>query len=104
GVMQRAALQRLGREDAGLDVLVMSETPIPRTLALTWCADLVVSTLDELPPGRTPIKTEVVREGQGARMYERIRSEVAAGRQAYVVYPLVEEAEKPHVKAANERG
>jgi ATP-dependent DNA helicase RecG len=100
GVMQRAALQRLGGGDGGLDVLVMSATPIPRTLALTLYGDLVVSTLDELPPGRTPIRTEVVREGQGARMYERIRSEVAAGRQAYVVYPLVEESEKSSLKAA----
>jgi ATP-dependent DNA helicase RecG len=69
---------------------------------LTLYGDLVVSTLDELPPGRTPIETEVCREGQGARMYERIRSEVAAGRQAYVVYPLVEESEKVDLKAATE--
>jgi ATP-dependent DNA helicase RecG len=100
GVLQRAALQRLGGADGGLDVLVMSATPIPRTLALTLYGDLAVSTLDELPPGRTPIRTELCREGQRASMYDRIRSEVAAGRQAYVVYPLVEESEKSALKAA----
>jgi ATP-dependent DNA helicase RecG len=100
GVLQRAALQRLGAEGAGLDVLVMSATPIPRTLALTLYGDLAISTLDELPPGRTPIRTELVREGQRDRMYARIRREVAAGRQAYVVYPLVEESEKSALRAA----
>jgi ATP-dependent DNA helicase RecG len=100
GVLQRAALQRLGTEDAGLDVLVMSATPIPRTLALTLYGDLAVSVLDELPPGRTPIRTELVRETQRGRMYDRIRNEVVAGRQAYVVYPLVEESEKSDLKAA----
>jgi len=100
GVMQRAALQRLGADTAALDVLVMSATPIPRTLALTLYGDLAVSTLDELPPGRTPIHTEICREGQRERMYDRIRREVAAGRQAYVVYPLVEESEKSALKAA----
>src|SRR5262249_21178841 len=79
GVLQRAALQRLGTEGSALDVLVMSATPIPRTLALTLYGDLAVSTLDELPPGRTPIRTELCREGQADRMYERIRGEVAAG-------------------------
>jgi ATP-dependent DNA helicase RecG len=100
GVLQRAALQRLGGEDAALDVLVMSATPIPRTLALTLYGDLAVSTLDELPPGRTAIRTELCREGERPRMYERIRAEVAAGRQAYAVYPLVEESEKSALKAA----
>ncbi len=100
GVLQRAALQRLGDGAAGLDVLVMSATPIPRTLALTLYGDLAVSTLDELPPGRTPIRTQLCRDGQRETMFERIRSEVAAGRQAYVVYPLVEESEKSALKAA----
>jgi ATP-dependent DNA helicase RecG len=100
GVLQRAALQRLGTEGAALDVLVMSATPIPRTLALTLYGDLAVSTLDELPPGRTPIRTELCREGERERMYDRIRHEVGAGRQGYVVYPLVEESEKSALKAA----
>jgi ATP-dependent DNA helicase RecG len=100
GVLQRAALQRRAGDDAALDVLVMSATPIPRTLALTLYGDLAVSTLDELPPGRTPIRTELCREARRPRMIERIRGEVAAGRQAYVVYPLVEESEKSALKAA----
>jgi ATP-dependent DNA helicase RecG len=100
GVMQRAALQRRGTETAALDVLVMSATPIPRTLALTLYGDLAVSVLDELPPGRTPIRTEIARDGRRDRMMERIRNEVASGRQGYVVYPLVEESEKSDLKAA----
>ncbi|MGH7893544.1 MAG: ATP-dependent DNA helicase RecG [Candidatus Binatia bacterium] len=100
GVLQRAALQRRAGDSGGLDVLVMSATPIPRTLALTLYGDLAVSTLDELPPGRTPIRTELCRENRRDRMYERIRAEVAAGRQAYIVYPLVEESEKSSLKAA----
>src|SRR4029453_15765246 len=100
GVLQRAALQRQAEGGVALDVLVMSATPIPRTLALTLYGDLAVSTLDELPPGRTPIRTELCREGQQERMYDRIRREIAAGRQAYVVYPLVEESEKSSLKAA----
>jgi ATP-dependent DNA helicase RecG len=100
GVLQRAALQRQADGGAALDVLVMSATPIPRTLALTLYGDLAVSTLDELPPGRTPVQTELCREGQRERMYDRIRREVADGRQAYVVYPLVEESEKSDLKAA----
>jgi ATP-dependent DNA helicase RecG len=100
GVMQRAALQRQGTEGGALDVLVMSATPIPRTLALTLYGDLAVSTLDELPPGRTPIRTELCRAARRERMYGRIRDEVAAGHQAYIVYPLVEESEKSTLRAA----
>jgi ATP-dependent DNA helicase RecG len=100
GVLQRQALQRQAGAAAALDVLVMSATPIPRTLALTLYGDLAVSTLDELPPGRTPIRTELCREARRDRVYARIREEVAAGRQAYVVYPLVEESEKSTLKAA----
>jgi len=99
GVLQRAALQRQSAGGA-LDVLVMSATPIPRTLALTLYGDLAVSTLDELPPGRTPIATELCRESRRDRVYERIRQEIAAGHQAYVVYPLVEESEKSTLRAA----
>src|SRR5262249_7126663 len=104
GVLQRAALQRRGGQPVGqqgaVDVLVMSATPIPRTLALTLYGDLAVSTLDELPPGRTRIATTLCRESQRARLVERLRAEVAAGHQAYVVYPLVEESEKSDLRAA----
>ncbi len=96
GVLQRAALQR----QAAIDVLVMSATPIPRTLAMTLYGDLAVSTLDELPPGRTPITTELCRESKRDRVYVRVRDEVAAGHQAYIVYPLVEESEKTDLRAA----
>ena len=97
GVLQRAALQRQG---VAVDVLVMSATPIPRTLAMTLYGDLAVSTLDELPPGRTPIATELCREKQRERLYRAIHEEVAAGHQAYLVYPLVEESEKSDLRAA----
>jgi ATP-dependent DNA helicase RecG len=100
GVLQRAALQRRGSQAAVVDVLVMSATPIPRTLALTLYGDLAVSTLDELPPGRTRITTTLCRESQRGRLTERLRAEVAAGHQAYVVYPLVEESEKSDLRAA----
>jgi len=100
GVMQRAALGRQTEAGVAPDVLVMSATPIPRTLALTLYGDLAVSTLDELPPGRTPIRTELCREKDRERLYRHIRDAVASGRQAYVVYPLVEESEKLSLKAA----
>src|SRR5207245_9556438 len=95
--LQRAALQRRSAES--VDVLVMSATPIPRTLALTLYGDLAVSTLDELPPGRTPITTELCRESRREGVYGRIRGEIAAGHQAYIVYPLVEGAEKSALRA-----
>jgi ATP-dependent DNA helicase RecG len=76
------------------DVLVMTATPIPRTLALTVYGDLDSSVLDELPPGRTPIATKVYRDAAREKAYELIRRELKAGRQAYVVLPLVEESEK----------
>ena len=98
GVMTRAALMGKG---ARPDVLVMTATPIPRTLALTLYGDLDSSVLDELPPGRTPITTKVYRDSQRERAYEVIRKELDAGHQAYVVLPLVEESEKLlEVKAA----
>ncbi|HET7787154.1 MAG TPA: ATP-dependent DNA helicase RecG [Myxococcales bacterium] len=91
GVMTRANLMSKGHRP---DVLVMTATPIPRTLALTLYGDLDVSVLDELPPGRTPIATRVFKDAAREKAYEVIRRELHAGRQAYVVLPLVEESEK----------
>ncbi|MEM6732183.1 MAG: ATP-dependent DNA helicase RecG, partial [Myxococcota bacterium] len=95
GVMQRARFLEQGREGLGATphMLVMTATPIPRTLALTVYGDLDVSVIDELPPGRTPIETFLFREGQRSQVYKQVRREVEAGRQAYVVFPLVEESE-----------
>jgi ATP-dependent DNA helicase RecG len=99
-VLQREDLRRKGLE---VDVLVMTATPIPRTLALTAYGDLDVSVVDERPPGRTPIVTLQKPATQRREVLERVRRELAAGRQAYVVYPLVEESEKlEDVKAATE--
>jgi ATP-dependent DNA helicase RecG len=103
GVEQRAALRSKGDDDAVPDVLVMTATPIPRTAAMTVYGDLDVSVLDELPPGRTPI---VTRWAEGPLMeqaaWATVRDEVAAGRQAYVVCPLIEESEKLEVSSAEE--
>src|SRR5205823_998375 len=88
GVLTRARLMKKG---ARPDVLVMTATPIPRTLALTLYGDLDVSVLDELPPGRTPIATRVFRDEQRDRAYDLVRRELKAGRQAYVVLPLAVE-------------
>ena len=98
GVMTRARLMGKG---ARPDVLVMTATPIPRTLALTLYGDLDASVIDEMPPGRTPVLTKVYRDAHRDRAYDVIRREVDAGHQAYVVLPLVEESEKLlDVKAA----
>ena len=83
-------------------MLVMSATPIPRTLALTIYGDLDVSVIDEMPAGRTPIKTKWLTSSQRERAYSFIRRQVAEGRQAFVVYPLVEESEHTEAKAAVE--
>jgi ATP-dependent DNA helicase RecG len=99
GVLQRGQLMEKGSNP---DVLVMTATPIPRSLAMTVYGDLDVSIIDELPPGRTPIKTVVVGEDKRAGVYKGIERELAIGRQAYVVYPLVEESEKLELKAATE--
>ena len=97
GVLQRAALRWKG---ARPDVLVMTATPIPRSLALTVFGDLDITTLDELPPGRQPITTAVVPvEGRPAA-FAHARRELDAGRQVYVVYPLVEESDTSDLKAA----
>jgi len=97
GVMQRMALSSKGLRP---DVLVMTATPIPRSLALTLYGDLDLSVIDELPPGRTPITTVVRREEDRAKAYEGLRQQIAQGRQAYVVVPLVEETAASDLKAA----
>jgi len=100
GVMQRAELKKKGTNP---DVLVMTATPIPRTLALTVYGDLDVSVIDELPPGRQKINTRWVSEGKRQEIYRFIDDQIAQGRQAYIVYPLVEESEKlEDLKAATE--
>jgi len=82
------------------DVLVMTATPIPRTLALTLYGDLDLSLLDELPPGRTPIVTKCVSDDQSPKVWEFVRKQVAAGHQVYVVYPVISENEESELKAA----
>ena len=97
GVLQRGTLAGKGVHP---DVLVMTATPIPRTLALTECGDMDVSVIRGLPPGRQPIRTVVKPDSRRDEVYALIRDEVARGRQAYVVYPLVEESEKMDLRAA----
>ena len=98
GVSQRLNLMKKGDQP---DVLVMSATPIPRTLALTIYGDLDVSVIDEMPPGRKPIQTKHVQDSAVERVYSFVAQEIAAGRQAYVVYPIVEETEtSADIKAA----
>ena len=92
GVLQRAALK--GKAKAAPHLLVMTATPIPRTLAMTLYGDLDVSVIDEMPPGRTPVETRVVTEAGRHAAWARVRKEVAAGGRVYVVLPLVEESEK----------
>ncbi|WP_434300269.1 ATP-dependent DNA helicase RecG [Corallococcus exiguus] len=99
GVLQRHTLMSKGLTP---DVLVMTATPIPRTLAMTLYGDLDVSIIDQLPPGRTPITTRVFNNEQRARVYEAVGSELAKGHQAYVVYPLVEESEKLDLEDATQ--
>ncbi|MFL6415233.1 MAG: ATP-dependent DNA helicase RecG [Bryobacteraceae bacterium] len=101
GVRQRWEMFRKGGEEQ-VDALVMTATPIPRTLALTIYGDLDVSVIDELPPGRKPIVTKHVPESAVERVYSFVAQEIAAGRQAYVVYPIVEETEASAVKAAEQ--
>jgi ATP-dependent DNA helicase RecG len=121
GVMQRLKLMQKSEEEhvgTGLrpvqaerssavnsaepDVLVMTATPIPRTLALTLYGDLDVSVLDELPPGRTPIVTRSVADESADKVWDFVRKQVSAGHQAYVVYPVIEENEERELKAAQQ--
>jgi ATP-dependent DNA helicase RecG len=97
GVEQRAALIGKG---AAPDVLLLTATPIPRSLALTLYGDLDVSTLRQRPPGRGTVRTAVRSTGQRERVFEFIRSECAKGRQAYVVLPVIEESERADLRAA----
>ena len=97
GVMQRAALRQKG---ASPHLLVMTATPIPRTLALTLYGDLDVSVLDEMPPGRIPIETKWVKPYQRELAYDFVRQQVQKGRQAFVICPLVEESEALQTRAA----
>ncbi|MEW5800052.1 MAG: ATP-dependent DNA helicase RecG [Bacteroidota bacterium] len=98
GVAQRATLREKGKENP--DVLVMTATPIPRTLSLTLYGDLDVSIIDELPKHRKPIRTAVRTEKDKKKIFDFVRTEVKKGRQAYIVYPLIEESEKVDLKAA----
>jgi ATP-dependent DNA helicase RecG len=97
GVMQRAVLRQKGINP---DVLVMTATPIPRTLAMTVYGDLEVSVINEMPANRKPIRTAIRTEQQKPRVYEFVKEEIVHGRQAYIVFPLVEESEKLDLKAA----
>jgi ATP-dependent DNA helicase RecG len=97
GVEQRLKLMEKGSNP---DVLVMTATPIPRTLALTVYGDLDVSIIDELPPGRKPIVTKHVSEDRVEQVYSFVKKQIEAGQQAYVVYPLIEESETQSMKAA----
>lgn len=97
GVVQRATLSKKGQNP---DILVMTATPIPRSLALTLFGDLDRSVINELPPGRTPVRTIFVGDAKRPRAYEFIRGEVGAGRQVFVVCPLIEESEVLDLKAA----
>jgi len=97
GVVQRGILASKGTNP---DVLVMTATPIPRTLALTECGDMEVSVIRGLPPGRQPIKTMIRADSRRDEVYAMMRDEVARGRQVYVIYPLVEKSEKIDLKAA----
>ena len=97
GVLQRKTLIEKGYKP---DVLVLTATPIPRTLAMTVYGDLDVSVIDQMPPERKPVRTFLLSDSQRGRAYQILRDELRSGRQAYVVYPLVEESEKTDLQAA----
>ena len=99
GVLQRAKLAEKGLRP---DILIMTATPIPRTLALTLYGDLNISVIDELPPGRAPVLTQLYYGKRRAAAYQKVEKTIAAGRQAFIVYPLVEASEKLDLKAAIE--
>jgi ATP-dependent DNA helicase RecG len=99
GVLQRGTFAGKGLHP---DVLIMTATPIPRTLALTECGDMEVSVIRGLPPGRRPVKTLVKPDSRRDDVYALVREQLKQGRQGYVIYPLVEESEKVDLKAATE--
>ena len=103
GVMQRASLINKGKNDMTPHTLVMSATPIPRTLSLILYGDLDISILDELPPGRQTVTTKAVKDDEREKVNEFLLSEIKKGRQAFIVCPLVEESEKSEAKSASER-
>jgi ATP-dependent DNA helicase RecG len=101
GVLQRAALRRLGPAPGVMpDILLMTATPIPRTLAMAVYGDLELSVLDELPPGRQPVRTLLRNEGERAKVYDLVKRELDRGRQGYVVYPLVDDSDAVDLRAA----
>jgi len=105
GVMQRLKLMKKSDDSSKTpepDVLVMTATPIPRTLALTLYGDLDVSVLDELPPGRTPVVTRSLPDERAPEVWDFVRKQIGAGHQAYVVYPVIEENEERELKAAQQ--
>ncbi len=99
GVLQRGFLKKKGTNP---DILVMTATPIPRTLAMTLFGDLDLSVIDEMPPGRIPVETKIFFESRRTQLYDMIRDQVRSGRQVFVIYPLVEESEKTDLKAASQ--
>ncbi|MSN25698.1 MAG: ATP-dependent DNA helicase RecG [Geobacter sp.] len=99
GVLQRGILKKKG---ANPDILVMTATPIPRTLAMTLFGDLSLSVIDELPPGRIPVETKLYFESRRGRVYDMIRGEAKQGHQSFIIYPLVEETEKSDLRAASQ--
>jgi ATP-dependent DNA helicase RecG len=107
GVVQRMALRKLGTWKRSPtpslpfpDILLMSATPIPRSLAMVLYGDMEVSSLDEMPPGRTPVRTAVFGERNRSTVYDLVRAEVRKGHQTYIVYPLVEESERMSLRDA----
>jgi len=99
GVLQRLALSSKGEKP---DILLMSATPIPRTLALTVYGDLAVSSITTMPPGRKPIKTHLVKTGNELKAYEFVKKQLLIGKQAYFIYPLIEESETVSLKNATQ--
>src|SRR5262252_6641708 len=99
GVMQRLQIMAKGENP---NTLVMTATPIPRTLAMSLYGDLDLSVIDEMPPGRSPIRTNHVIDRDSDRIYRMIRAELDQGRQCYVVYPVIEESEKVDLRSATE--
>jgi len=99
GVLQRGILKKKG---ANPDILVMTATPIPRTLAMTLFGDLSLSVIDELPPGRIPVETKLYFESRRSQVYDMIREEAKQGYQSFIIYPLVEETEKSDLRAASQ--